>query len=68
MKLVNVRKEIREAGPLQTGGEGRASGELQFNPRGEGLEQISPGERKKGISGKVNQCSKSSRRHRAQFV
>lgn len=31
-----------------------ASGELQFNLRAEGLEQISPGEKKKGISGKVS--------------
>lgn len=66
--MVNVMKETRKCGPLQTGGAGRASGELPFRLRGEGLEQISPGEREKGISGKGSQCSKSLRRDRAQFV
>lgn len=66
--MVSAIKEIRKGGPLQTGEAGRASGELPFSLTDEGLEQISLGERKKDISGKVSQCSKSSRRDRAQFV
>lgn len=44
--------------------------EMLLNLRGEGQEQTGPRERKKekGISGKVSQHTKSSRRGRAQFV
>lgn len=68
MKLISVMKEILGNGPLKTGAAGRAPGELPFNLRGDGQEQTSPRERKKGISGKGSQCTKSSRRDKAQFV